>query len=167
MSSVYEFRAYCPICNTQMRAERVLPHLEAHHAELETADLKAIDTFIAQCAAFREQMGLRLELDLSDLTFRVLSQPTVIPQELIAQSMKAESNERAADSFLVDGPLTQCKHCRKLVFSTRISEHEALHRSVERSAFPKLRLLPKYATTSLPMQGWFVQGGAPGLGRRA
>lgn len=150
-----------------MRAERVLPHLEAHHSELEMADLKAIDTFIAQCAELHEQMGLRLELDLSDLTFRVLSQPTVIPQELIAQSMKTKSDARVCVSLPADVPLTQCMHCGKLVFSARIVEHETLHRSVERSAFPKLRLLPKYATTSLPTKGWFVQGGAPGLGRRA
>lgn len=167
MSHVHEFRAYCPICNIQMRADRVLQHLERRHAELDANDLSAISTFISHCAELKLKNHYRLELNLADLTFTVLPQRTVIPLEVQYPSISSPPPYSMFDELLPETSLTKCSQCGKLVLTNHVTTHAKVHDAGEKNSFAKLKLLPKYSVASLPEGGWSVQGGAPGLGRRA
>jgi hypothetical protein len=167
MSLVNKFRAYCPICSIQMRADRVLDHLKGHHPELDTADLNAISIFLANCAKFRLTDDIRLELNLADLTFRVLPHRTAVPQGMPPRSDGVSVEVPQDGALPPEAPLMKCSICGKLVFICNAVAHKRIHESNGPKSFPSLKLLPKYATASLPVGGWSVQGGAPGLGRRA
>lgn len=167
MSHVHEFRAYCPICNTQMRADRVLQHLERRHPELDTSDLIAISSFISHCAELKLKNHYRLELNLADLTFTVLPQRTVIPLEVQNPLISLLSPYPLFDELLPETPFMKCSQCGKLVLTNHVTAHAKVHEAGGTKPFAKLKLLPKYSVASLPAGGWSVQGGAPGLGRRA
>jgi hypothetical protein len=167
MSLVHEFRAYCPVCRIQMRADRIIHHLESHHPELDADDLNAISMFVAYCAELRLVNDIRLELDLADLTFSVLPQRTVVPQAISRRSKCISVPVPLGDSLLPEAALMKCSQCGKLVFTSHVAIHAKVHESLGTKSFAKLKLLPKYAVASLPVGGWSVQGGAPGLGRRA
>ena len=167
MSLVHKFRAYCPICSIQIRADRVIHHLKGHHPELDAADLNAISIFIAHCAELRLGKDIRLELSLADLTFTVLPQRTAVPQEIPRRSRSISVEVLQADVRPPEAPLMKCSQCGKLVFTSYAVAHAKIHESHGTKSFATLKLLPKYAVASLPVGGWSVQGGAPGLGRRA
>ena len=167
MSRVHEFRAYCPICSIQMRADRIVHHLKSHHPELDADDLNAISIFIAYCAELRLANNMRLELNLADLTFSVLPKRTAVPQGISQRSRTISVGVPLVDALPPEAPLMKCSQCGKLVFTSHVAAHAKVHETRGSKSFAKLKLLPKYAVASVPVGGWSVQGGAPGLGRRA
>lgn len=156
--NVYSFRALCPVCSVTVRGDRVIAHLRKQHEDLDADDLAQIHSFIEDCVALQARLGLRLQLNLQDLSFEVLPGRTTIPEELHTAARIAPDDALA---------LVQCPHCNKLVLPASAEQHLRIHRSAGARAFRSLRLLPRYARCGLPAAGWSVQGGAPGLGKGA
>jgi hypothetical protein len=137
-----------------MRCDKVKKHLQAKHPELGANDLAALTEFIDKSALIQQSTGLRLELDLAELSFRVLPGKTVLPE---APTFQTESTPQ----------LEICCTCKKLLLPEHLVTHLRMHETNGTGSFRNLSLLPRYSKSARPLDGWIVQGGAPGLGKSA
>lgn len=160
MPSINSFRAHCPICLVTLRADRVLNHLKVKHLELADADLDAMQRFLQWADDLHRTTGLRLELDLAELSFRYLPEKTKLPTGVNFDSARWISQGTPLD-------LCFCKHCEKFILKNNFDQHIKNHLIKMQNPFAKLKLLPRYSTVPLPISGHSVQGGSPGLGSRA
>ncbi len=160
MPSINAFRVHCPICAITLRADRVLAHLKAKHLELVDVDLNAMRLFLQWAEDMHKTTGLRLELDLAELSFQYLPGKTCLPAGV-------ELNAAGLLEKTITPELCFCARCEKFILRENFELHQRNHLTKTEASFVKLKLLPRYSTVPLPISGQSVQGGSPGLGKRA